>query len=310
MTLPMAHTGGPQPGKDGAAWASLPGARAELSRLAVRLREASRDDTLLPFAMRHATLYARFSAGRLGVFQEAIPQLRSRYLREYLSLDLGVADRRAVLMFHHELLARRFTAEAVREVLDDTAELWTLTVDDRRHVITMRADKSLYGEGDLILELKEDGVCISDMSFSIAPGRIAGVGEGAAILITRLQGRPKQFAAIQRTTKACGDISPGHVLLAAIEGVAVALSVQTLCGVSTAQQLSTRWGIATFDYDAFWSDLTVERHGEWYRTPAPIPRKPLSDVSASHRRRTKRKRRVKAEIAEQVGAAITARLRG
>ncbi|HEX5263711.1 MAG TPA: DUF535 family protein [Phenylobacterium sp.] len=258
---------------------------------------------------KHIALVLQFSSGRYQLFKANIPKLLTRYTREYLSLSFGVPERREIFLFHHRLLLEKFEADFLSRVAERGVNIWKHVSGDDKYSIRMSMDRSVCGEGDLVLEFRENGAGIFDMSFTFAPGHVVGSEAASAMLVARVQGRPNRFDAIRQATKACGDIFPGHVLLAAAEGVAAAISTRVLCGVSTERQLSSRWGIARFNYDGFWADLLEERRGDWYCAAVPIPRKPLAEVSIAHRRRTKRKRRFKDSVTGQVRQLLAQHLR-
>jgi uncharacterized protein VirK/YbjX len=83
--------------------------------------------------------------------------------------------------------------------------------------------------------------------------------------------------------------------MAAIEGVASALSVAVIAGVSDDEQIS-KWlmkGIP-FGYDDFWKTYYGNRTREdVFEMPAPLRTKPIPEVKRSHRRRARHKQRFK-----------------
>ncbi|HEX3367099.1 DUF535 family protein [Phenylobacterium sp.] len=278
------------------------------SRVA-KLRKLSREESLLSFLINHVRVVLRFSSRKYDIYRNNIPKISTRYTREYLSTELSVVEKRDIFLFHHLLLIKRFNPSSMNMMARSNLNIWNIEVNRNKYSIVMSMDKSKCGEGDVVLEFIENKTCLFDLSFTFAPGCVVGSEDASVVLITRLQGRPNRFDAIRRATKACGDIFPGHVLLGAAEGVAGTVDITRVCGVGTHQQLSSRWGNGRFNYDGFWEELFEERCGAWYTAAVPIPRKPLSEVSKAHRRRTKRKRLFKDAVANEVGRSLAPHLR-
>lgn len=279
------------------------------ARLAERLREVSHNDSLAGFTAKHLKVACRFWWGRYLPITLSTPRLASRYTRKYLALSADLIERRTIFVHHYRLLLTGFSDAFISDLSRNEVCLWEHAGENDRYAITMGLDRSMHGEGDLVMYFRHEGKVLFDLSFTIAPAQFTqGSGE-STLLIARVQGRPDMFEEIRRATKACGDIFPGQLLLSAAEGVARALSISSLCGVRGEEQLSSRWGGGRFNYDVFWSDHHGERRGSWYCMSVPLPHKPLAEVSATHRRRAKRKRLFKDALSDRVKASIAAGLR-
>ena len=274
-----------------------------------KLREVSRGEAIPIFILKHFMLLCQFSFGTHRLFLKNIPRIATRYTRDYLSMSFLSATRREILLFHHRFIIRKLEYEFLYALSTSRSVLWNASFDDHTYEIILSTEKSLHGVGDLILEFFDGDVCLFDISFSFSPARAVGHEGEVALLVARVQGRPNLFDTIRRATKACGDIFPGHLLVAAAEGVATALSVSTICGICSEQQLSSRWKGGRFDYDEFWSELLEERRDGWYSATVPLPRKPLSEIAISHRRRTKRKRLFKDGVAHTVSQTLATNLK-
>lgn len=285
---------------------------AEMKRRAQRLAELGADDSIATFLTRHLMIAGRFRLGWLGQLARQTPRLTSRYIREYLSLGFSVSQRRDIFVHHHRFIEAAFGEQLFNELLSETGcILWRMDAEYHEYQIRLEIDRSMHGEGDLVLGFYASKTRLYDLSLSIAPGAAIGAGDESAIIMSRVQGR-KLFSEIRTATKACSDILPSHLLLAAAEGLAAALSITTLCGVAGERQVSYRWlkpGAYRFDYDAFWGEFLEARRGDLYWGAAPIRRKPITDVTASHRRRAMRKRRFRDALTEQVREALATRLR-
>jgi uncharacterized protein VirK/YbjX len=165
-------------------------------------------------------------------------------------------------------------------------------------------------EGDLLLELEEDSIPLYQLAFTIAPGRVAGADAPHAMLIARIQGVRGQVEAIRRAARACCDIAPPHLLMAAAQGIAAALRIGVIAGVKNKEQLSATIEVETpvsFDYDAFWHTYIATEASIFYLLAVPIPDKPLRQIKPNHRQRTRLKRLFKHEVTKTTQATFSKR---
>ena len=286
-------------------------AAGEFSRLRRRFSRLTQDEPSARFLLNHLQVVRRLTVGPAAPLARRDPELTRKYIRPYIAESLRHIERRRILLFHTDFLVRRLNARFFAEAAHPVRPIWSVEQDGRTHEIWLKAHDLRGGEGDLALVFAADGQPLYELSFSLAPK--ASGSELAAMLIVRIQGARGRFAEIRRATTGFGDISPAHVLVSAAEGIAEALGVTTILGIRNNEQLSKTCAEkegCLFDYDAFWESLGGRpRHG-WFQFEAPFAPKPLSQTAASHRRRTRRKRRAKALVREQVTSVLRSRYAG
>ena len=279
-----------------------------------RLVDLGRSESIPVFLAKHAWIVCQFMVGRRRLLARSAPRLSTRYTREYIALGLGAVQRREVFTFHHRFMLERFEDQLTRAISSESGYvLWRHDHEGSHYEIRLKIDQSLHGEGDLVLGFYDSaGARLYDLSFSFSPGHVTGCDSHPTLLVARIQGGRDLFDAIRAATKACGDILPSLLLLSAAEGVAAALSIARLGGVSSEHQLSSRWrpeGAHRFDYDGFWHEFLGERQGEWFWAPTPLHRKPIAEVAPTHRRRARRKRQFRDALATEVSRALSEGLR-
>jgi uncharacterized protein len=98
------------------------------------------------------------------------------------------------------------------------------------------------------------------------------------------------------------------MLIAAAEGIAIALDVTDMVGIGASNQLSANYhprdGLITA-YDDFWLAIgCVPLARNMYHLAVPTLSKPIQSVKRNHRLRTLRKREYKRVIKEQVCRAF------
>ncbi len=112
------------------------------------------------------------------------------------------------------------------------------------------------------------------------------------------------FGEHQAATKAMRDVAPQAVLFAAVQGIARALKISVIAGVSGRNQVcfdEAKAALFEGAYDNFFRSIGASgpTNGFYhYRMLAPDEDKPMA--TAGHRRRTRLRRKVKEEITEAV----------
>jgi uncharacterized protein len=241
----------------------------------------------------------------------AEPRVLFKYLSNYLGADLSRKERASILIDHYTFLRDRVQGNFFRMIVDCPVELWQQIIGEHMYRICLGFPRTVtaHREGDLSLTFEADGVDIYILSFTIGPGSIAGLAASRAIYIARLQGKGKGLPLIRTATKTCIDISPPALLLAAVEGVATALNLSHIIGVSADNHISDSGDLPPSDmvkaYDEFWFAAGGLRLGRnMYHLPVPLPHKPIQSIKRNHRSRALRKREYKTIVKEQVCRAF------
>jgi uncharacterized protein VirK/YbjX len=270
------------------------------------------------FARSLRGLYAlRYWRGQLGLMRVMAhpglaglvrrrPRLLFKYLHvAYLACGLDSACRLAILTHHYACLSRMFRLGFLRTQLAHGIALWRRTLDPDAACITLVfSAHDLEGELMLAFWLGDDWIYTA--SVTLAHGGVtddgacngADSGGAPALLVTGLQGAAGKLAQIRQATRACVDIAPPYLLLAAVRGIAAALGVGRILAVGNGRQLAKASGRALFDYDRFWASLGGLPTGDgFYQVPALSPDRPAPGAVQSLSREGRR-RLLKREIAE------------
>jgi tetratricopeptide (TPR) repeat protein len=185
--------------------------------------------------------------------------------------------------------------------------LFETDVDQTAYAITVQISHDPIDEGELSLLFKSDGTPLYTVSFTIVPGYTVGLAGRHALLLSRMQGSRAKFQEIRRATKEMGDISPQALLVAALEGIAIAMRVPHIAGVCAANLAAHNERteeILVRHYDGFYKTIGGEsKNSGFYLMDVPFPKKSLALVKPGHRLRTKLKQKIKTDLAEAVCAA-------
>lgn len=251
-----------------------------------------------------------------GILRQ-VPRTAYRYTLPYLSSNFERATRLELLMAHYRFMNDRLGARFCEAIVDRTLTLWFS--EQQEHVFSIHGSGpcavSGHREGELTFTLKMDGADLYKLSFSIVPASVlpsppasASSGPGHALYIGRVQGVPGNFERIRLATKACHDIAPPDMLMAAVAGMAGALGIEVIAGVGIEHSISSeciQQSSMSFDYTEFWDRHHGSKTAEGHHLMAlPFPEKPIQAIAAKHRRRTLTKREFKREITEAARACV------
>jgi uncharacterized protein VirK/YbjX len=226
------------------------------------------------------------------------PRLLFKYLHKaYLAVGFDSAIRLAILTHHYAFLARAFRMSFLRTQLAQGLVLWHPPADATGMSITLVFSAHDL-EGELMLAFWQGDEWIYTTSVTLAHGGIAASGAAPVLLITGLQGAAGKLALIRQATRACVDIAPPYLLVAALKGIAAALGIERILAVANARQLAKAAGKAGFDYDSFWASLGGVPAGDgFYRIPAALPDRPAA-CALQILSRESRRRLLKRDVAE------------
>ena len=279
----------------------------DISSIIAKFRKSISDEPILSATIGHFKVVRALNLSGARALTERYPNYTNKYASDYLVRSFGRRARREVLKFHHQYLAKYVTPFFYHTILNGGETLWCETIDGSRYAISILFNHQFHSEGDVSLSFDKDGLALYAISFTIVPGEIIGCSSEQAMLIAVIQGQVRQAEAIRISTKACHDIAPPYLLLAATLSIAEVLGIDIVAGVNNKEQISKsrKDTVCYFDYDAFWETLSVKRNGMgFYEGSIPLPDKPIEQVVSKHRGRVRLKRRLRKEIADHVGAAF------
>lgn len=223
---------------------------------------------------------------------------------DYLLRGLSVAERKECFLHHYERLRQLLPDTMIRRILHRSISILEIREHHNVYRVTVHLSRPWDKEGELSLDLDLDGETIYVLSFSIVPGRIVKSAASEVVLITRLQGAKTQYKSIRQATKVMNDVSPVFLLLASLQGFAEAFGVSEISGVSAVRQSAYAEEHAEIfhnAYDSFFIDVGAVLSPEnLYHCPIPLSEKPITDIKAGHKLRTKKKRAFKRGVSQAV----------
>ncbi len=231
------------------------------------------------------------------------PELTYKYLRNYISFSISARTGLLILISHYSYLQNNFRIDFLENISRSPVLLWEQYIEGISFEIVMDFPHTVDHEGDLCLIFKSDLVSIYRLIFVIADGCLFQLPDDHVLCISSVQGI-NGFEGIKQATKNCHDIQPAQLLMAAMNGLGLALGIKTIVGIATKSQISQSEKFY-FSYDEFfgkYGDLVPQK--SFYEIPLPYMESPLDLIPTRHRKRTQKKRAFKNEIRDKAAGSI------
>ena len=277
----------------------------DVSATLSNLRKSLSNESIVDAFREHYEVVRILNHGVAHALSTRYPHYVHKYIHDYLAKGLSKKTRRDILKYHHQFLADHVRKDFYEQILERRPVLWSDVIDKDRYVIVMTFSQHGHAEGDLSLSFERNGVSLYTVSFTVVAGSLIDCAAENVVLVACVQGTPNEAAAIGIATRACHRISPAHVLMAGVQGIALGLEIHTICGVTNRAQLVKTQRDCIFDYDAFWETLAFKCKGRLaYEISVPCSEK--QPVHAGYRGKVRvARRRFKSQIAESVRATFT-----
>lgn len=234
---------------------------------------------------------------QVAALAQANPRLIYKYLGQYLALDLPTKDKLGMLTSHYSYFTRRVRPQFFEDVLRKTY-IWQDEQGDDSFSIGLSFPVGLDWEGELAVVMECNTIPVYTIRFTIVADQLTNSLFSESIFVGGIQG-VRNPDLVRQATKTLFDITPAALLMAALQGIALACGLKYIWGAGNERQLAS--GAASFSYDAFWDALGGQKQpNQLYNLPIPFPEKPITDIKANHRTRTLRKRDYKHRLTQQV----------
>lgn len=224
--------------------------------------------------------------------------------RNYLAKAFSEAINCACYFHHYSFLFESISVKSLDILMKSETVIFEQVAEDVKYTVKIGVSREFQNEGELSLSFYADDASLYIMSFTFIPGYAVGLPDRHAILISRMQGRPRRSTETRQARKVLSDVSPQAILYASLRGIAQATGVEHIAGVSTKNQVfydTEKEELFQQTYDHFFASVDADGPiNGFYVAGVSTPEKPLNLVKPGHRLRTKAKRKFKAEISEFV----------
>lgn len=219
-------------------------------------------------------------------------------LSSYLSRSFSFEQALPILLENYTFIKKNLSGLIINQIFTIGLECWRFDIYSIRLIKTQEYDY----EGSFALIFNVGEKKIYTLSFSFVKSLVQE--DEWVIYIARKQGQPGMLPESRKTAKEFNDNKIIALVLAATEGLALALGIKSMIGVGTGNQLSNQKEemLETFShsYDDYWdTQESVKLPNGDYLLPVPMLLKPLEKIPAHHKKRTiiKRQRRLEISIA-------------
>ncbi|MEO8561760.1 MAG: DUF535 family protein [bacterium] len=252
----------------------------------------------------HRALRSVLRRPSLAALMSARPDLGRKYLWPCFARYLTRSNRLELMRAHYRILSERTTPSDFAALLERPTPIWEHQPDAIRYAISLEYPPNRWDlEGELSLLFEMGDMPLYRLLVTLGEGAAFGRTEGRVLLIGAVQGNNGQYDAIRTATKACKDVAPRTLLLAAAAGLAEALDVEAILAVGNERHITrhvTSSDKFPFDYDQLWLEMGGVPSDGFFSLTVPLPEKSIGLVTATHRRRAMQRRASRERVGEQV----------
>jgi uncharacterized protein VirK/YbjX len=216
--------------------------------------------------------------------------------RGYLIEGLSARQRIQCVLTHYQFEDRAFNAVyKSRLYLENGIVLWKYHVDGKAFSITLTVSPRWAPEGELSVCFIIDGQSVHSLSFNWIGGSMVGLPDDIVPFIGRNQGAAcNSLSALTAFNEAFPHNSPSFFCFAAMQGIAYATGLGRVVGIRANANICFETATAknfANAYDKFWKNLGgTDLPGAGYLINLPFYSKPLSSITARHRKRAAMRR--------------------
>jgi len=273
------------------------------AKVTKRLRQFEYFISHLP---QHVAYLKKIRAARRRGVVGSDPLIGMKYLGVYLADSMSTAARRDAIAYHYGFLSRSITGAREARRWSTGADIWQLRDEETGQACTIRLESSVLSpmEGESQLRFIFGPKTLCTLTFSFINGTLLGLPAAAVLFIGGVQGGADCRREIRVAARMNGEIAAASMLLVAARAIAQNFGVGYVVGVSGdyhAANPHARQKIS-LSYDAMWVDSGAMRTTRGFFVIDPGTGKSLSDVSRTHRARTRRKRQRKLELRHAIAA--------
>jgi len=277
-----------------------------------RLRELAkiRLRALLHARQTPAWLHLLNSHPAFSEYVRACPRFVYKVYRPYISNALDAGQRLAAIRAHYEFIFRRGLGQLAARAANGPVPLAEAPgKSGLPYRIELRTVNICDREGDLVLQLVQDGKTLYTTAFSIAPRD----GQ-AAISIGCIQGGKTEDAreAIRAATRDLHGLRPKQLMVALVRQLAFDYGCARVLMVSNRNRVTykaIRNGRVLADYDQLWEELGARRRadGDYEMEATALAAPDMESIPSKKRAEARRRHELLMVLADGVCKGLRAR---
>ena len=235
-----------------------------------------------------------------------------KYQLDLYSKDFKPKDRLKALTYHYSFLKNNLSNFFLKQISTARTLIWVRHKDEHNLMIWLVIAPTTDLEGELSLYFQVNGTDIYILSFVVVSTDLCKYNlekPAPAILVCRLQGFKGQAEKVKDSTVSMGNISPGLILMDALEGLALAWGIEHVFGICAEFQIYNKTAKHQADfvaaYDHFWEAIEGKQlDSKYFYLNCPLPVKPIEKIKENHRTRVKARRAYRREVSKEIYRAV------
>lgn len=238
------------------------------------------------------------------------PRLLHKIYRPYLTANLDMGQRLAVLASHYQFIFRHGLGQTVAQASRGAVVL--ASIDGKsgaRYQVQLRAVEPLEREGELVLQLVEGASLVYSIAFTFSD--LDGFG---IVSVGCIQG-PKHgdgLAAIRTATRELHGLRPKQLMVSLVGQLGYALGCTQMRLVANANRVvrgAMREGRVLADYNQLWAELGAEQRsdGDFQLSCAPLPALDLERICSKKRSEARKRHAMAMELADAIKRNVCVR---
>ena len=224
-----------------------------------------------------------------------------KFVAPYLASFFSPRQRLTIQSHLCDALERAFSPSAIRR-LEAGWKLWSCRDEGHEQSVSLSFAKRTVLEGDLTLEHSLDGQVLHRLTFAFVPGDLLKISSQQILFIGGSQGLRHATERMRTAARQNGEISPVTMTLIAARAICTVMGIEHLYGVRAAYQsvVYCNGSAAERSYDRVWQAHGGQEQETCFVLSVEDSESIDKPVCGKNRSRTRRKRRLKNEILDQI----------
>lgn len=231
------------------------------------------------------------------------PRLLHKIYRPYLTANLGMGERLAMLASHYHFIFRHGLGQTVAKATRSGVTLASIEgKTGTRYQVHMRAVEPMEREGELVMQLVQGTTLIYSIAFTFSD--LDGFG---IVSVGCIQG-PKNgdgLVAIRAATRELHGMRPKQLMVTLVRQLGYELGciqMRLVCNANRVVRGAMRQGRVLADYDQLWAELGAEKRSDedFQLSCAPIQPIDLERICSKKRSEARKRHHLVANLANEI----------
>ena len=223
----------------------------------------------------------------------------------YLSREFTTSEKFKILKYHHLFMCANYSNEFLNSLNGKGLSIWQKETESDNHsiFISNSINKKVYGEGELVLEYKFNGLLLFTFVFTLIPSYILGKSFSDCFYIGCSQGNKNSREQWKQATKLNYRISPDDILIVALQAWSYKNDIKKIIGINSENQVSgfiyNYQNDSSLTYEKLWINNGAIQQDGFFVIPNS-PQAKDKNLKNNYRSREKKQHLIRKEIFDQI----------